>query len=116
MEEGNFIFLTSFVILDLEEDVDHILILGMPFIYVTKAIIDVGTIKLQIGEESQTFNAYQEPQDEDIRIKIEVMNDYELKDKEYIKAKVKRAKVKEYNFKAQDNEGGNSIKPIEDIK
>ena len=51
----------DFVILDFEEDKDVPLILGMPFLYTAKAIIDVynGTLTLRVGEESCKFNIYQ---------------------------------------------------------
>ena len=56
-----FIFPVDFVALDFEEDEDVPLILGMPFLYITKAIIDVydGTLTLRVGEESCKFNIYQ---------------------------------------------------------
>ena len=83
----------------------------MSFLFVAKAIIDVynGIITLQIGEESQTFDIYQEPQVQDICMKIEVMDNNELKDEGYIKARVKHAKSKEFNFKGKDDGGRNSI-------
>ena len=45
---GKFIFPVDLVILDFEEDEDVPLILGMPFLYTAKAIIDVynGTLTL----------------------------------------------------------------------
>ena len=58
---GKFIFLVDFVILDFEEDEDVLLILGMSYLYIAKAIIDVynGTLTLRVGEESCKFNIYQ---------------------------------------------------------
>ena len=58
---GKFIFPVDFVVLDFEEDEDVPLILGMPFLYTAKAIIDVydGTLTLRVGEESCKFNIYQ---------------------------------------------------------
>ena len=55
-----FIFPIDFVILDFEEDEDVPLILGMPFLYTAKAIIDAydGTLTLRVGEESCKFNIY----------------------------------------------------------
>ena len=54
MRAGKFIFLIDFVVLDFEEDKNVPLILGMPFMYTAKAIIDVydGTLTLRVGEES----------------------------------------------------------------
>ena len=56
-----FIFPVDFIILDLEEDENVLLILGMPFLYTAKAIIDVydGTLTLRLGEKSCKFNIYQ---------------------------------------------------------
>ena len=58
---GKFISSVEFIILDFEEDEDVPLILGMPFLYTAKAIIDVcgGTLTLRVGEESCKFNIYQ---------------------------------------------------------
>ena len=55
-----FIFPVDFVVLDFEEDENVPLILGMPFMYTTKAIIDVydGTLTLRVGEESCKFDLY----------------------------------------------------------
>ena len=49
------------MILDFKEDKNVPLILGMPFIYTSKAIIDVydGTLTLRVGEESCKFDLYQ---------------------------------------------------------
>ena len=58
---GKFIFPVDFVVLDFEEDEDVSLILGMPFLYTAKAIIDVydGTLTLRVGDESCKFDVYQ---------------------------------------------------------
>ena len=60
LRAGKFIFLVDFVVLDFEKDEDVPLILGMPFLYTAKAIIDVynGTLTLRVGEESCKFNIY----------------------------------------------------------
>ena len=57
---GKFIFPNDFVVLDFEEDDKVPLILGMPFLYTTRAIIDVydGTLTLRVGDESCIFNVY----------------------------------------------------------
>ena len=59
---GKFIFPIDFVVLDFEEDEDVLLILGMPFLYTTKAIIDVydGTLTLRVGDKSCKFDVYYE--------------------------------------------------------
>ena len=55
-----FIFPVDFVILDFAEDEEVPLILGMPFLYTSKALIDVheGTLTLRIGEEKCVFDIY----------------------------------------------------------
>ena len=52
-----FIFPVDFLILDFVEDEDVPLILGMPFLYTAKAIIDVydRTLTLRVDEESCKF-------------------------------------------------------------
>ena len=58
---GKFIFPINFVVLDFEEDEDVPLIIGMPFLYTVKAIIDVydRTLTLRVGNESCKFDVYQ---------------------------------------------------------
>ena len=58
---GKFIFPVDFIVLDFEEDENVPLILGMPFFYTAKAIIDVydETLTLRVGEKSCKFNIYQ---------------------------------------------------------
>ena len=57
---GKFIFLVDYVVLDFEEDEGVPLILGMPFLYTVRAIIDVynGTLTLRVRDESYKFNVY----------------------------------------------------------
>ena len=56
-----FIFPIDFIVLDFEEDEDIPLILGMPFLYTAKEIINVydGTLTLVVGKESFKLNIYQ---------------------------------------------------------
>ena len=60
VKAGKFIFPVNFIVLDFEEDEDLPWILGIPFIYTDKTIIDVfeGTLTLRVGEESCKFDAY----------------------------------------------------------
>ena len=60
VKAGKFIFPVDFVVLDFKEDENVPLILGMPFLYTSKAIIDVydGTLTLRVGEESCKFDVY----------------------------------------------------------
>ena len=61
MKAGKFIFSVDFVVLDFKEDENIPLILGIPFLYTSKAIIDVydGTLTLRVGDESCKFDVYQ---------------------------------------------------------
>ena len=77
---GKFIFPVDFVVLDFEEDEDVPLILGMPFLYTAKAIIDVydGTLTLRVGEESCKFDVYQGmkyPSDNDLCLRVDVIDE-----------------------------------------
>ncbi|XP_039116438.1 uncharacterized protein LOC120251848 [Dioscorea cayenensis subsp. rotundata] len=55
-----FIFLTDFIVLDIEEDKDIPIILGRPFLATERAIIDVqkGELHLRVQEEEVTFNVF----------------------------------------------------------
>ncbi|XP_075521478.1 uncharacterized protein LOC142554694 [Primulina tabacum] len=55
-----FIFPADFVILDMEEDQETLLIFGRPFLATGKALIDVhkGELTLSVGGEEVTFNIY----------------------------------------------------------
>ena len=57
---GKFIFQVDFIVLDFKEHEDVPLIIGMPFLYTVKAIIDVydGTLILRMGDESCKFDVY----------------------------------------------------------
>ena len=61
-------------------DEDVSLILGMPFLYTTKAVIDVydGELTLRVGEESCKFNNYQgmkHPSNNDLCFRVHIMNE-----------------------------------------
>ena len=58
----------------------HPLILGMPFLYTAKAIIDVydGTLTLRVGKESCKFNIYQGMKytsDNDLCLRVDVLDE-----------------------------------------
>ena len=81
MKAGKFIFPVDFVILDFKEDENIPLILGMPFLYTSKAIIDVydGTLTLRVGEKSCKFDVYQGmmyPSENDFCMRVDVVDDY----------------------------------------
>ena len=54
---GKFIFPIDFVIMDIEEDFEILLILGRPFLATTRALIDVeeGKLILSVGDEQVIF-------------------------------------------------------------
>ncbi|CAM8904978.1 unnamed protein product [Rhodiola kirilowii] len=54
----NLYFLADFIVLDISEDVDILIILGRPFLYMAKAVIDMdrGSIALRVGSERVAFN------------------------------------------------------------
>ena len=75
-----FIFSVDFVVFDFEEDEEVTLILDMPFLYTTRAIIDVydGTLTLRVGDENCKFNVYQRmkyPYDEDFCMRVDVVDE-----------------------------------------
>ena len=80
VKAGKFIFPVDFVVLDFEEDEEVPLILGMPFLYTARAIIDVydGTLTLRVGDEICKFNMYETmkyPYDEDFCMRVEVIDE-----------------------------------------
>ncbi|CAM8896011.1 unnamed protein product [Rhodiola kirilowii] len=54
----NLFFPADFIVLDISEDVDIPIILGRPFLYTAKAVIDMdrGSIALRVGSERVVFN------------------------------------------------------------
>lgn len=57
------IFLVDFVILDMVKDSNIPLILGRPFLFTAKALIDLesGILTLRVGEENVTFKVSNSP-------------------------------------------------------
>lgn len=55
-----FIFPADFVVLDIEEDREILIILGRPFLMNVRALINVkkGQLRLQIQEEEVIFNVF----------------------------------------------------------
>ena len=55
---GKFIFLMNFVVMDMVEDTQVLLLLGRPFLATRAALIDVknGELTLRVGEEAVHFN------------------------------------------------------------
>ena len=81
VKAGKFIFPVDFVVLDFEEHENVPLILGMPFMYTAKAIIDVydGTLTLRIGEKSCKFDLYQDMKhsfEKKFCMRVDVVDDY----------------------------------------
>ena len=56
-----FIFLVNFVVLDMEEDEQVPLILGRPFLAISRALIDVesGEFTLRVGDDKVQLSIYQ---------------------------------------------------------
>ena len=73
-----FIFLTDFIVLDMEEDNEIPIILGIPFIATGRAMIDVqkGELKLRVQDDEvrfSVFNAMRHPVESDACLMIEAM-------------------------------------------
>ena len=58
---GKFVFPVDFIILDMEEDSQVLLLLGRPFLATGAALIDMqkGVLTLRVGEEAAAFNLLQ---------------------------------------------------------
>ena len=58
---GKFIFLVDFLVIDIEEDKQVLLLLGRPFLATGEALIDVkkGKLTLRVGDEAVHFNLNQ---------------------------------------------------------
>ena len=58
---GKFIFPVDFIVLDMEEDKEILIILGRPFLATSGALIDVqkGELKLRALEDEITFHVFQ---------------------------------------------------------
>ena len=73
-----FIFPVDFIILDMEEDKEVLIILGRPFLAMRRALIDVqkGELKLRVQEEEvafNVFNAKKHPHDNDSCFRVDVI-------------------------------------------
>ena len=78
---GNFVFPVEFIILDMEEDSQVLLLLGRPFLATGPALIDMqkGVLTLRVGEEAADFNLLQSLKNLDID-----MEDYKSVDDVYL--------------------------------
>ena len=79
VKAGKFIFPIDFAVLDFEEDEEVPLILGMLFLYTSKALIDVheGTLTLRVGDEKCVFDIYKasrQPVDGDFCMHLDVVD------------------------------------------
>ncbi|XP_015955490.1 uncharacterized protein LOC107479904 [Arachis duranensis] len=77
---GEFIFLTDFVILDIEEEGHNSIILGRPFLATARAIIDVekGEMILRVHDEQMiinVFKAIQYPPKKEKYMRVEMIED-----------------------------------------
>ena len=74
------IFPADFVVIDIEEDVDILLILGSPFMSTTSCVVDTGKKILQMGIEDQKisfdlFHEYKDPLSQNVCLKVHVMEE-----------------------------------------
>ena len=74
------IFLTDFVVIDIEEDVDIPLILGRPFMSTASCVVDIGKKMLQMGIENQKisfdlFHEDKDPPSQNVFLKVHVMEE-----------------------------------------
>ncbi|XP_076956499.1 uncharacterized protein LOC143631710 [Bidens hawaiensis] len=74
-----FVFPVGFVILDMDEDKNVPLILGLPFLATARALIDVctGRLTLRVGDEEVTFDigkSMRDPQDHDDVLYIDTID------------------------------------------
>jgi len=80
------IFPADFVVIDIEEDVDILLILGSPFMSTTSCVVDTGKKILQMGIKDQkiSFDLFQEDKDppsQNVCLKLHVMEEKRPKEK-----------------------------------
>ena len=73
-----FIFPTDFIILDMQEDKEVLIILGRPFLAMGRAMIDVqkGELRLRVQKEEVTFNVFnaiKHPHDNDSCLRVDVL-------------------------------------------
>ena len=73
-----FIFLVDFIILDMQEDKEVLIILGRPFLATRRAMIDVqkGELRLRVQEVEVTFNVFNSimhPHDNDSCFRVDVL-------------------------------------------
>ena len=73
-----FIFLTNFILLDMEKDKEIPIILGRPFLATGKALIDVqkGELKLRVQDDEvrfSVFNVVRHPAESDACLMIEAV-------------------------------------------
>ncbi|XP_072073990.1 uncharacterized protein [Arachis hypogaea] len=77
---GKFIFPADFVILDMDEEGNNLIILGRPFLATTRAIIDVekGEMVLRVHEEQMVINVFkaiQYPTEKEKFMRINIVDD-----------------------------------------
>ena len=78
LKVDKFIFLANFIILDMEEDKEILIILGRPFLATGRAMIDVqrGELKLRMQEDEVKFNVFEavrHPAESDTCFMVEIV-------------------------------------------
>ena len=73
-----FIFPANFIILDMQEDKEVLIILGRPFLFTGRAMIDVqkGELRLRVQEKKVTFNVFNainHPHDTDSCFRVDML-------------------------------------------
>ena len=77
---------TDFVVMEIEEDADILVILGRPFMYTTSCVVDMGKKKLEMSLENQqiSFDMFHEEKDfpdQNVCLKVNVMDAKRLEKK-----------------------------------
>jgi len=80
------IFPVDFIVIDIEEGADILLILGCPFLSTTSCMVDMGKKMLQMGIEDQKisfdlFHEDKDPPSQNVCLKVHVMEEKRPKKK-----------------------------------
>ena len=80
------IFPTDFIVIDIEDDANILLILGRPFMSIVSCMVDMGKKILQMGIEDQKinfdlFHQDKDPPSQNVCLKVHVMEERRLEKK-----------------------------------
>ncbi|XP_027357441.1 uncharacterized protein LOC113866841 [Abrus precatorius] len=100
-----FVFLVDFVIVDIEEDMKVLIILGRPFMKTAKVIIDVdnGKLKVRVHDEEVNFNVFEamhHPKDKQQCFKMDVIYELCMVEKKQLhkSSPLEKALIKAYQY------------------